>query len=182
MSRRRRLSVAKRTSLSRRRAMRKQSSGRLRKSAPWQTQPLQRRKRPGMSSTHGPPKCSCARRPRASSVSSFPRSARPWCQVNPSWTLIPDHVLWFGFNLREDAWGDLSVGSRVTARLPGALEPATATISELRNWGEFAAWRAARASGDHDLNMFFLRLDPVTPSPTVTAGQTIWLSPSERAR
>jgi 3-hydroxyacyl-CoA dehydrogenase, NAD binding domain len=79
--------------------------------APWQTQPLQRRKRPGMSSTHGPPKCSCARRPRASSVSSFPRSARPWCQVDPSWTLIPDHVLWFSFNLREDAWGDLSVGS-----------------------------------------------------------------------
>ncbi|MGD0105821.1 MAG: efflux RND transporter periplasmic adaptor subunit [Rhodopila sp.] len=100
----------------------------------------------------------------------------------PILTLIPDHGLWFGFNLREDAWSDLSVGSRVTVRLPGALEPATATISELRDWGEFAAWRAASASGDHDLNTFFLRLDPVTLSPTVMAGQTIWLTPNERVR
>jgi HlyD family secretion protein len=100
----------------------------------------------------------------------------------PVLTLIPDHGLWFGFNLREDSWNGLSVGSTVTVRLPGAVEPVTATISELRDWGEFAAWRAARATGDHDLNTFFLRLDPVTPLPALTAGQTVWLSPGGGTR
>jgi HlyD family secretion protein len=48
-------------------------------------------------------------------------------------------------------------------------------LTELRNWGEFAAWRAARANGDHDLNTFFLRVDPMQPSPLLDPGQTVWL-------
>jgi HlyD family secretion protein len=48
----------------------------------------------------------------------------------------------------------------------------------MRNWGEFAAWRAARATGDHDLNTFFIRLDPVGPAPNWEAGQTVWLKPA----
>ena len=35
-----------------------------------------------------------------------------------------------------------------------------ARVTELRPFGEFATWRAARAVGDHDLNSFRLRLDP----------------------
>jgi HlyD family secretion protein len=48
-------------------------------------------------------------------------------------------------------------------------------VVEMRNWGEFAAWRAARASGDHDLNTFFLRVDPGEPSRSRVPGQTVWL-------
>jgi HlyD family secretion protein len=45
----------------------------------------------------------------------------------------------------------------------------------LRDWGEFAAWRAARASGDHDLNTFFLRIDHPQPAGSLAPGQTVWL-------
>ncbi|MDR3532198.1 MAG: biotin/lipoyl-binding protein [Rhodopila sp.] len=95
----------------------------------------------------------------------------------PILTLVPAGGFWFGFNLREDALGGLSIGSRVPIDLPGAAGRALGTLAEMRNWGEFAAWRAARASDDHDLNTFFLRVDPVTPTPSLAAGQTVWLNP-----
>jgi HlyD family secretion protein len=95
----------------------------------------------------------------------------------PVLILLPEAGTWFGFNLREDALGRLSVGLQVPVHLPGAAEPILATLSELRNWGEFAAWRAARATGDHDLNMLFLRLDPVKPFPPSDPGRTVVFNP-----
>jgi HlyD family secretion protein len=88
-------------------------------------------------------------------------------------TLVPDRGVWFGFNVREDALGDLPIGARVPLGTPGAAS--SGVLTELRNWGEFAAWRAARASGDHDLNTFFLRVDPEQPAGSQTPGQTVWL-------
>jgi HlyD family secretion protein len=93
----------------------------------------------------------------------------------PVLTIVPDHGLWFGFNVREDALRGLRIGSSLNVRIAGAASPIPAKLVEMRNWGEFAAWRAARASGDHDLNTFFVRLDPVPPVPELAAGQTVWL-------
>jgi HlyD family secretion protein len=92
-------------------------------------------------------------------------------------TLVPDNGLWFGFSLREDAMHGLAIGSAVPIHASGQDGTIRAKIVEMRDWGEFAAWRAARATGDHDLNTFFLRLDPAVPTPTLTAGQTVWLDP-----
>jgi HlyD family secretion protein len=84
---------------------------------------------------------------------------------------------WFSFTLREDALGRLTVGSDV--------ELATATgqrfaarVTELRPLGEFATWRAARAVGDHDLNSFRLRLDPLAVVDGLRPGMTVWLAAS----
>jgi HlyD family secretion protein len=96
----------------------------------------------------------------------------------PVLTLLPDGGRWFGFNLREDALGPLAIGSRVAVEASGTSAPASGTLTEMRDWGEFAAWRAARASGDHDLHTFFLRLDPVAPMPNLGVGQTVWLHPA----
>jgi HlyD family secretion protein len=53
-------------------------------------------------------------------------------------------------------------------------------VTELRPLGEFATWRAARAVGDHDLNSFRLRLDPLAPSEGLEPGMTVWLGPRSR--
>jgi HlyD family secretion protein len=47
---------------------------------------------------------------------------------------------------------------------------------ELRPLGEFATWRAARAVGDHDLNSFRMRLDPVADAGRLEPGMTVWLA------
>ena len=81
----------------------------------------------------------------------------------PVLTLDVGNERWFAFTLREDCAGtphgrlDRHAGDR---RWPGSMP---ARVTELRPLGEFATWRAARAVGDHDLNSFRLRLDPLRP-------------------
>ncbi len=93
----------------------------------------------------------------------------------PVLTMVPEHGIWFGFNLREDRLHGLAIGADVSVQAGGGSTAIGAKLVELRDLGEFAVWRAARATGDHDLNTFFLRLDPVAPAPDIRPGQTVWL-------
>jgi multidrug resistance efflux pump len=94
----------------------------------------------------------------------------------PVLTFTPNRSHWFAFNVREDALGAISIGARVDVTSSGNKGGMEGTVTELRNWGEFAVWRAARASGDHDLNAVFVRVDPARPDETLEDGQVVWLS------
>ncbi len=91
-------------------------------------------------------------------------------------TLKAERGLWFSFTIREDFLGGLAIGSPVQLRTArgGAVN---ARVTELRPLGEFATWRAARAVGDHDLNSFFLRADPIEMKERLEPGMTVWLVP-----
>jgi multidrug resistance efflux pump len=86
---------------------------------------------------------------------------------------------WFAFTLREDALGRLTVGSDIELTT-AAGQRFAARVTELRPLGEFATWRAARAVGDHDLNSFRLRLDPVASLEGLRPGMTVWLAASSK--
>jgi HlyD family secretion protein len=92
----------------------------------------------------------------------------------PVLTLEVGKERWFAFTLREDALRGLTVGSEVRLSTDDGKQIA-ARVTELRPLGEFATWRAARAVGDHDLNSFRLRLDPVTAVSGLQPGMTVWL-------
>jgi len=82
---------------------------------------------------------------------------------------------WFAFTLREDALGQLTVGTTVNLVTSGGRRIA-ARVTELRPLGEFATWRAARAVGDHDLNSLRLRLDPTAAVEGLQPGMSVWLA------
>lgn len=96
----------------------------------------------------------------------------------PVLTLDVGNERWFSFTLREDDLRKLTVGSDVTLATDAGKRIA-ARVTELRPLGEFATWRAARAVGDHDLNSFRLRLDPIEASAAAVdglqPGMTVWL-------
>jgi multidrug resistance efflux pump len=93
----------------------------------------------------------------------------------PVLTLDVGNERWFAFTLREDALGRITVGSELTLTTGGG-KPITARVTELRPLGEFATWRAARAVGDHDLNSFRMRLDPIgAKDDGLQPGMTVWL-------
>jgi HlyD family secretion protein len=81
---------------------------------------------------------------------------------------------WFTFTIREDRLGGLAMGSKITLRT-AAGDRFEAKVTELRPLGEFAVWRAARAVGDHDINSFLLRADPIGPTPSLEPGMTVWI-------
>jgi multidrug resistance efflux pump len=80
---------------------------------------------------------------------------------------------WFAFSLREDALGGLTVGRDLELDAGGGKRIAV-RVTELRPLGEFATWRAARAVGDHDLNSFRLRLDPLAAVEGLQPGMSVW--------
>jgi HlyD family secretion protein len=91
-------------------------------------------------------------------------------------TLDVPQQRWFSFTVREDGLKGIGVGSDASV-MTAAGKTMTGRVSELRPLGEFATWRAARAVGDHDLNSFFLRVDPTAPSGEIEPGMSVWLSP-----
>ena len=81
---------------------------------------------------------------------------------------------WFSFTIREDRLQGLTMGSKIALRT-AAGDHFEAKVTELRPLGEFAVWRAARAVGDHDINSFLLRADPIGPTPKLEPGMTVWI-------
>jgi multidrug resistance efflux pump len=93
-------------------------------------------------------------------------------------TFIPDGKRWFAFTMREDKLGGLAVGSAAALTADDGRH-FDARVVELRPLGEFATWRAARAVGDHDLNGFRVRLDPVAEGGQLEPGKTVWFNPRQ---
>jgi len=91
-------------------------------------------------------------------------------------TLTATAEPWFSFNIREDALRGLDIGTPLTLLASGNRPSIPAKVTEVRRLGDFATWRAARAVGDHDLNTFAVRADPVQAIDGLEPGMTVWIS------
>ncbi len=89
-------------------------------------------------------------------------------------TLAAGRERWFTFTVREDFLRGVTVGSPVRL-LTARGNTVESRVTELRPLGEFATWRAARAVGDHDLNSFLVRVDPLETNEELEPGMTVWL-------
>jgi HlyD family secretion protein len=108
--------------------------------------------------------------------------------AEPGEAVIPDQPMmtleaadrrWASFNLREDQFGDLRLGSPVRLLPANGGDTIDARVTEMIPRGEFATWRAARVVGDRDLNTFLVRVDPTgDKAPGLQPGMTVWLRPA----
>ena len=97
----------------------------------------------------------------------------------PVMTLEATGRQWVSFNLREDQFEGLRIGSPIELLPLGADNKISARVAEIIARGEFATWRAARVVGDHDLNTFVIRADPISPaSDALQAGMSVLLKPT----
>jgi HlyD family secretion protein len=115
--------------------------------------------------------------PVASQV--YQRNVEPGEYVSPGVplvTLIDLADVWIHFDLREDLVKSLKVGDRFDVRIP-ALDDRRVTVEVklVATKGEYASWRATRASGDFDLRTFSIRAYPVQPVPELRPGMSAYL-------
>lgn len=68
------------------------------------------------------------------------------------------------FNVREDYLPGLSVGAETEAYLPAFDKTVRIRITRIKNVGDFAVWKATKASDGYDLKMFEVRAEPVNAS------------------
>jgi HlyD family secretion protein len=94
----------------------------------------------------------------------------------PLITLIDLNDLWIHFDLREDLVRTIKVGDRFDVRIP-ALDDRRITVEVrlIATKGEYASWRATRATGDFDLRTFSIRAYPVDKVAELRPGMSAYL-------
>ena len=115
--------------------------------------------------------------PVASQV--YQRNVEPGEYVSPGVplvTLIDLNDLWIHFDLREDLVKTLKVGDRIGVRIPALSDRRiTVEVKLIATKGEYASWRATRATGDFDLRTFSIRAYPVEKVPELRPGMGAYL-------
>jgi HlyD family secretion protein len=115
--------------------------------------------------------------PLASQV--YQRNVEPGEYVAPGVplvTLIDLADVWIHFDLREDLVKSLKVGDRFDVRIPALADRrVTVEVKLIATKGEYASWRATRATGDFDLRTFSIRAYPVQPVPELRPGMSAYL-------
>ena len=115
--------------------------------------------------------------PIASQV--YTRNAEPGEYVSPGVplvTLIDLNDMWIHFDLREDLVRTLKVNDRFDVRIPALADRRiTVEVKLIATKGEYASWRATRATGDFDLRTFSIRAYPVDKVPELRPGMSAYL-------
>jgi len=115
--------------------------------------------------------------PVASQV--YQRNVEPGEYVSPGVpliTLIDLNDLWIHFDLREDLVKSLKVGDRFAVRIPALSDRSiTVEVKLIATKGEYASWRATRATGDFDLRTFSIRAYPLEKIPELRPGMSAYL-------
>jgi HlyD family secretion protein len=115
--------------------------------------------------------------PVASQV--YQRNAEPGEYVSPGATLvtlIDLKDMWVHFDLREDLVKDIKNGDRFNVRIPALADRLVPVeVKLIATKGEYASWRATRATGDFDLRTFSIRAYPVEPIPDLRPGMSAYL-------
>jgi HlyD family secretion protein len=105
-------------------------------------------------------------------------SADPGEYVSPGaplLTLVDLSDIWLRFDLREDLVKGLKIGDRFEVRVPALGDkPITVVVRKIATRGEYAGWRATRATGDFDLRTFEVRAYPVDPVPDLRPGMSVY--------
>jgi HlyD family secretion protein len=94
----------------------------------------------------------------------------------PLVTLINLGDMWIHFDLREDLVKTLKVGDRFSVSIPALADRrVTVEIKLIATKGEYASWRATRATGEFDLRTFSIRAYPVDKVPELRPGMSAYL-------
>jgi len=99
----------------------------------------------------------------------------------PLVTLIDLNDLWVHFDLREDLVRTLKLGDRFEVRIPALSDRRiTVEVKLIAAKGEYASWRATRATGDFDLRTFSIRAYPVEKVPELRPGMSAYVDWQQR--
>jgi HlyD family secretion protein len=99
----------------------------------------------------------------------------------PLVTLIDLGDTWIHFDLREDLVKNVKLGDRYVVRIPALGDRRIAVeIKLIASKGEYASWRATRATGDFDLRTFSIRAYPVEKVPELRPGMSAYVDWGKR--
>jgi HlyD family secretion protein len=101
----------------------------------------------------------------------------------PLFSLIDTGDAWFTFNLREDLLAGLAIGDQFTVTVPAlGSDTIQVRVTMINVQGQYATWRATRATGDFDLRTFEVRAVPLQPRDGLRPGMSVIAVWNRRSR
>jgi len=93
----------------------------------------------------------------------------------PLLSLVDMNDIWLRFDLREDLLKDIKLGDKFAVRIPAlGGRKITVEVRLIASKGEYAGWRATRATGDFDLRTFAIRAYPTEKIPGLRPGMSAY--------
>lgn len=111
----------------------------------------------------------------------YPNEGELVAMGSPIMGLLKEDDKWVTFNVNEGMLNGLEKGQEITIIVP-ALDnkEVKAKIYYIRDMGDYAAWRATKASGQWDSRTFQIKARPVSPEPRLLPGMTILFKKPEK--
>lgn len=85
---------------------------------------------------------------------------------------IMDDV-WGTFNIREDQLEGMKVGDTFKAFLPAFQKEIELKVTNVKDQGSYAAWKATKTNGQYDLKTFEVKAKPTAPFEGLRPGMTL---------
>lgn len=82
---------------------------------------------------------------------------------------------WVSFNVREDQLGQFKVGAKVEAEVPALGRTIALRITQIRDLGTYAAWKATKALGQYDRRTFQVKAKPTQRVANLRPGMSVLL-------
>ena len=81
---------------------------------------------------------------------------------------------WITFNVREELLNDLPLGKEIYVVIPALGEMETkAQVYYVRDMGDYAVWRATKATGEWDSRTFKIKARPLEQLPNLRPGMSV---------
>lgn len=91
----------------------------------------------------------------------------------PVFSIVDLSDVWVVFNLREDLLSGIRMGSILPARIPAlGNQKVELKVDYIKPLGDFATWRATKASGDFDMKTFEVHARPINPAQGMRPGMS----------
>lgn len=97
----------------------------------------------------------------------------------PLFTIVNLNDLWLTFYIREDLLHNAKVGDHYFVDVPALDKKIEVSITAINALGQFATWKATKATGDFDLRTFEVRVKPIVAVDGLRPGMSataIWTS------
>ncbi len=83
---------------------------------------------------------------------------------------------WLVFNVRETLLQDLTLDKEVTVKIPAlGMKETKAKVYYIKDMGEYAVWRATKATGEYDSRTFEIRMRPTEQIKDLRPGMSVIL-------
>lgn len=92
----------------------------------------------------------------------------------PIMSVLRSDDKWITFNVREELLNDLPIGKEIDVMIPALEEMETkAQVYYVRDMGDYAVWRATKATGEWDSRTFKIKARPLESLPNLRPGMSV---------